>query len=128
MSPIDSFQDLKESLLSLEPGKSPGSGGMRPEYLVALGERLEPEEIILLEQFSMSYVRGELPAWFYKLWSTMLAVPLYKSEEKDSCRPLAIRHTLTRLWHGEVARQNKGQVRNFLEPQQLGSLWPELPS
>ena len=27
---------------------------------------------------------------------------------------------VTRLWHGEVARQNKTEVREFLEPQQLG--------
>ena len=40
VSPIDSFYNLKESLLSLEQGKSPGSGGCRPEYLLALGERL----------------------------------------------------------------------------------------
>ena len=45
MKPIESFRGLRQSLLSLEPGKSPGSGGMRPEYLVALGDRLEQAEV-----------------------------------------------------------------------------------
>ena len=30
MKPIDKFRDLRQSLLSLEPGTAPGSGGMRP--------------------------------------------------------------------------------------------------
>ena len=30
LAPIDSFSQLRETLLSLEPGTSPGSGGCRP--------------------------------------------------------------------------------------------------
>ena len=48
LEPIDSFPDLKSSLLSLVPGTSPGAGGCRPEYLIALGERLSKEELSLL--------------------------------------------------------------------------------
>ena len=36
--PIDSFRDLRTALLSLSSGTSPGSGGLRNEYLTALGE------------------------------------------------------------------------------------------
>ena len=50
-SPIESFTSLRESLLSLEPKKSPGSGGMRPEYLHVLGERMTDSEMELLEEF-----------------------------------------------------------------------------
>ena len=53
LKPIDSFSQLRETLLSLEPGTSPGSGGCRPEYLVALGERMEDREIELLEAFAL---------------------------------------------------------------------------
>ena len=48
---IESFGGLRESLLSLEPGTSPRSGGMRPEYLAAMGEMLEPAKVELLERF-----------------------------------------------------------------------------
>merc|ERR1719318_311781 len=60
---IDSFRDLRGSLLSLDAGISPGSGGIKNEYLVALGERMEDEGIKLLEQFGLAYIAGELPAW-----------------------------------------------------------------
>ena len=46
-SPIDSFINLRESLLSLDAnrGSSPGCGGMRPEFLVALGDRMDEREM-----------------------------------------------------------------------------------
>ena len=59
--PIDSFRDLRGSLLSLDAGVSPGSGGLRNEYLVALGERLDDEGLRLLEEFALAYIGGELP-------------------------------------------------------------------
>ena len=57
---IDSLAFLRQKLLSLEPGTSPGSGGMRPKYHVALGERLEDTDIDLLEEFGLSYLNGDL--------------------------------------------------------------------
>ena len=60
MKPIESFRGLKESLLSLEPGKSAGSGGMKPEFLAALGEQLSESGLELLEQFGLAYTAGEL--------------------------------------------------------------------
>ena len=53
VAPIESFKGLRESLLSQEPGKSPGSGGMRPEYLVVLGEKLEDQDISIFEKFGL---------------------------------------------------------------------------
>ena len=62
--PIDSFQDLRECLLTLETkrGTSPGSGGMRPEYLVALGERMEARELEDLEAFCLAYTTWGAPS------------------------------------------------------------------
>ena len=45
--PIDSFSNLSESLLSLQPGVSPGSGGLQNEYLLALEERISDGEVKL---------------------------------------------------------------------------------
>ena len=70
-TPIERFKDLRRSLLSLEPGKAPGCGGLRPEYLMVLGEAMDGEEISLLEQFGLKYLSGELPEWFYKLWLSL---------------------------------------------------------
>ena len=120
VNPIESFSSLRESLLSLEPGKSPGSGGMRPEYLQVLGERMEDEEIALLEQFALTYTSGAHPDWFYRLWLTLQTVPLYKTVQQQDVRPLGIWHSLIRVMHGEVVAQSIGEIRSFLEPQQLG--------
>ena len=120
LAPIDSFSQLRETLLSLEPGTSPGSGGCRPEYLVALGEKLEDREVELLEAFALAYTAGSLPAWFYRLWLSLSTVPIYKTAEQQDVRPLGIRHSLVRVFHQEVMVQSMPAIREFLEPQQLG--------
>ena len=107
VEPIESFRGLRESLLSLEPGKSPGCGGMRPEYLIALGDRLDDRGMMLLEKFGLDYTAGRLPPCLYRLWLTLQTVPLYKTAEKDAVRPLGIRHSLPRLFHAEVMAQCK---------------------
>ena len=105
VAPIDSFSCLREALLSLQPGSSPGCGGCRPEYLMALGEQMEQSELELMEHFILAYAAGDLPAWFYRLWLSLSTVPLFKNEEKQQVRPLGIRHTLVRLAHAEVIGQ-----------------------
>ena len=120
VSPIDSFTGLRQSLLALEPGKSPGSGGMRPEYLVALSERMEEEELRLLEEFGLAYTAGQLPGWFYRLWLSTQTVPVYKTPLQTDVRPLGVRNQLVRSFHKEVVIQSKPEIREFLEPEQLG--------
>ena len=90
VKPIQSFWSWKESLLSQEPGKSPGCGGMRPEYLTAFGEGLDDEELQLLEQFGLPCINGEIPPWLYGLWLTLQTVLLYKTAEREAVRPLGI--------------------------------------
>ena len=106
LAPMDSFSQLREDLLSLEPGTSPGSGGCRPEYLVALGERMEDREIERLEAFSLAYTAGSLPPWFYRLWLSLSTVPIYKKAEQRDVQPLGIRHSLVRVCHKEVMAQS----------------------
>ena len=117
---IDRFHGLRGSLLALPAAVSPGSGGLRNEYLVALGERLEDEEIQLLERFSLAYIRTELPPWFYKVWLTLQTVALFKTAERKDVRPLGLRNSLVKVIHREVMAQSKTEIRDYLEPVQLG--------
>ena len=73
-----------------------------------------------LEDFGMRYLRGELPPWFYTVWLTVQTVPLYKTEERDTIRPIGIRNPLVKALHREVVSSNKSDLLDYLEPVQLG--------
>ena len=73
-SPVDNLNDLKEALLSLGRGVSPGCGGLRPEFLTTLAEVMEPAQMTLLEDFGMRYLRGP---WFNTVWLTKRALVQY---------------------------------------------------
>ena len=121
-APIDSFIGLREKLLSMDTnrGSSPGCGGMRPEFLAALGDRLEDGELENLEIFALQYAAGKLPPWLYRLWLSTQTVPMHKTAARDAIRPIGIRHSWPRLFHKEIISQSKPEIREFLEPQQLG--------
>ena len=119
-SPIEHLRGLRDSLKALSPGSAPGCGGMRPEYLQTLGHKLEEEDMKRLEEFGLSYLRGDLPHWFYSVWLTVQTVPIFKTAEQTSARPLGLRTPLLKEFHRAVVSQNKQEVRTFLEPQQLG--------
>ena len=118
---VDNLAGLRESLLALEPGISPGTGGMKSEYLTLLAQRLEDQEMELLEEFGMKYLKGDLPAWFYPVWLTVQTVPLFKTEQQNTLRPVGVRNPLLKIWHREVVLQNKSELKSFLEPQQISS-------
>ena len=120
IKPIDSFKDIKRSLLSLNPGTAPGAGGLRNEYLIALGERMEDSELKLLEDLGLAYSAGELPTWFYLVWQTLQTVAPYKDSQQEAVRPLGLKNSLTKFFHKEVMSQNKPEMREYLEPVQLG--------
>ena len=75
-SPADHLRGLRDSLKALSPGSAPGCGGMRPEHLQVVGHKLQDEDMRRLEEFGLSYVRGELPHWFYSLWLTVPSLKL----------------------------------------------------
>ena len=120
IKPIDGFRDLKSSLLSLNPGTAPGAGGLRNEYLTALGERMDDGELKMLEEFGMAYSAAELPAWFYVVWQTLQTVAPYKDVHQEAVRPLGLKNSLVKLFNKEVMVQSKPEMREFLEPVQLG--------
>ena len=119
-SPVSNLRGLKHDLLNLKnkKGSSPGAGGCRPEFLVALAETLQPEKMELLEGFGMLYLRAELPPWFYKVFLMNLSLALNKDNE-GNVRPLGVKHRLARSFHRRVVVDNKAELIDYLEPQQL---------
>ena len=117
--PVDNLRGLRESMLHLERGKSSGSGGMKAEYLVVLAEMMTEQQMDLFEEFGLRYLGGDLPAWFYKVWLSVMTVPLFKNEHMAAVRPIGIRNPLVRELHKAVVAQNKATFVEYLEPEQL---------
>ena len=118
--PVEHLRGLRDSLKALQPGSAPGCGGMRPEYLRVLGDEMEEEDMMLLEEFGMSYLQGDLPKWFYPLWLTVQTVPIFKNSRKCAVRPLGLRTPLLKVFNKQVVSQNLPEVKAYLEPVQLG--------
>ena len=64
---VEHLRGLRESFLNMSKrrGKAPGTGGLRCEFNQILGELLGDEHMVLLEEFGLRYLHGELQAWFY---------------------------------------------------------------
>ena len=118
---IESAAGLRELWLDLEPGVSPGTGGMRGEFLTCLAEVWEEEEMERFQQFVMLYLTAELPPWFFRVWAAVSTVPTFKTADrhKDKLRPIGVKGSLPRSIHKLVARKIKPELRAYLEPQQL---------
>ena len=50
---VENLRGLRDALLELERGKSPGTGGLRAEFLIVLAEKMDGEQIELLEIFGI---------------------------------------------------------------------------
>ena len=119
--PVEHLRGLRTALesLKMKKGSSPGAGGCRGEFLITLAEVLVPDRMQLLEDFCLQYLQAELPPWFYRVFLTTRTVALFKDSDQDSVRPLGIRHPLVRTLHRLVVKENKEELTEFLEPQQL---------
>ena len=51
--------ELKDAMLKLDTGVSPGFGGMRNEHLRCFAEFWKPRDMALLEGFGLRYLNGE---------------------------------------------------------------------
>ena len=116
---VSNLRGLREALKALKRRKSPGAGGLRPEFLQVVGERMEGEDMRLLEDWGRRFLHGELPSWFYVVWLSIQTVPLYKTTTRDTVRPIGMRNPLSKLLNSLMIRENKGELVDFLEPQQL---------
>ena len=97
-----------------------GSGGLCNEFLMALAKRMEDHKMKLLERFCMTYIRTEVPTWYYKVWLSLKTVALFKTAEKTDVRPIGLRNSLVKVIHREVMRKFKNEICHHLEPVQLG--------
>ena len=116
---VESLPGLKDALLNLCPGVSPGFGGLRNEHLAVLADVWSEEELLVFHNFCMRYLQGTLQPWFYTVWGSVTTVPAFKSAERDSLRPLGIKSSLTRALHKEVVKCSRRPLTEYLEPQQL---------
>ena len=96
-TPVEHLRGLRENLRSLDKTTAPGTGGLRPAYLITLAELMEADQMSKLEDFGLRYARGDLPHWFYAVWLSVCTVPIFKTAERDSIRPLGIRNVALRI-------------------------------
>ena len=85
---------MRGSLLALNPGTAAGAGGIKNEYLIALGEKMKEHELKLFEEFALAYSAGKLPHWFYKVFQSLQTVAPFKDNGKEAVRPLCLKWTL----------------------------------
>ena len=114
---LESIGGMRETILGLETGVSPGFGGLRNEHLRCLAEVGEDDDIDMLEAFSLKYLNGELPPWFNKVWNSVTTVPLFKPD--GNIRPVGVKPSFIRTLHKRVVRGNRGVLIDYLEPQQM---------
>ena len=111
---------MRGSLLALNPGTAAGAGGIKNEYLIALGEKMKEHELKLFEEFALAYSAGKLPHWFYKVFQSLQTVAPFKDNGKEAVRPLGLKNSMVKMFNKEVVSQSKPEIRDFLEPVQLG--------
>ena len=118
---VDNLNGLRESLVSLELGSSPGVGGMRPEFLVTLGKLMGEEDMARLEEHGLNFLNGVYPAWFYRAEAAITTVPLYKSSQRQETklRPVGVAPSFLRTLERRAVRDNRPALQSYLEPQQL---------
>ena len=96
---VDSQRDqsLASSLAGRNSHPAPGTGGMRPEFLVTQAQVWDDENSNInawgpVNYFCMQYVSGGLPPWFYQSVMTVETVGLFKTAErhKEKLRPIGI--------------------------------------
>ena len=118
--PVESMRGLRDVFLNLKGGTAPGTGGMRPEYLVSLAETWEEGHSSweLAEDFSMNHVKGDLPPWWYKVMMTVETVGLFKTADQNpkKVRPVGMRNPWIKATHKLVITENKEQLIQFLQP------------
>ena len=62
---------------------------------------------------------GMLPSWFYVVWLSIQTVPLYKTVSRETVRPIGMRNPLSKLLNGLMIGENKRELVEYFEPQQI---------
>ena len=118
---METLSNLRLTLSNLQPGVSGGFGGLRNEHLRAAAQHWEEREEDMFEVFALSYLNGNLPPWWYRVWESVTSVPLFKTAEQDPSviRPIGIKSSLLRVLHRQVVQANTSALRDHLEPCQV---------
>ena len=53
------------------------------------------------------------------MWLTVQTVPLFKTDQQSTLRPVGVRNPLIKVCHREVILRNREEIKKVLEPQQL---------
>ena len=116
---VSHLRGLREGFKALRKRKSPGAGGLRPEFLQVVGEKLEADQMRLLENWGIRFLQGDMPGWFYVVWLSIQTVPLYKTSTLDAVRPIGMRNPLSKLLNGLMIGESKQDLVDYFEPQQI---------
>ena len=121
---VDTMKSLRDSWLSLKGGVAPGTGQLRPEFLVTLAEVWDEnsDSWDMVNSFAMRHVNGDFPPWYYKVCMSVETVGMYKTAAQDpsQLRPIGMKNPYIKEMHKQVIKQNRPELTSFLEPTQLG--------
>ena len=83
---VDSMMPLREAFLNIKGGVAPGTGQLRPEFLVMLAEVWEEGTNVweMVNNFAMRHIQGNFPPWYFKAFMTVETVGLYKTANQDA--------------------------------------------
>ena len=78
---VDTMRNMRDSWLALKGGVAPGTGQLRPEFLVTLAEVWEEDSDSweMVNSFGMRHVNGDFPPWYYKVCIRVCHSPLFVS-------------------------------------------------
>ena len=66
-----------------------------------------------------AFLSGHLPPGWCRVWGSVITVPLFKTGERETVRPVRVGNPLIHTLHSRVISENRGAFTDFLEPQQL---------
>ena len=49
---------------------------------------MEEEQMALLQDFGKKYLDGDQPAWYFRVMESVMTVPAFKTNERNTLRPL----------------------------------------
>ena len=93
---VDTMRTLRTSWLALKGGVAPGTGQLRPEFLVTLAEVWEEgcSAWDMVDSFARRHVSGTFPPWYYRVCITVETVGMFKTAAQDPSlvRPIGMRN------------------------------------
>ena len=121
--------DVRKYYKNLRRRAGVGADGFRNEYLLRLirgqvGEATRAQVLQAHQQFADHVINGDLPPWFYVVWTSVVAIAPIKSRGETPAshdvRPVGQGGILRRAIAGLVKGVSKTLLKETCEPVQLG--------